>query len=113
MAKRRTIGENPLDTVVSTPEAALAGKPAKTAAPAASAAILERLADTQERLARALERLVALDGEIRDLRGALDKLKGEMADLRRQATARCTCENVMNWLREKVRQINRWPACCQ
>jgi phage-related minor tail protein len=104
MAKRRTIGENPLDTVVSTPEAALAGKTAKT--PAASVANLERLAE-------ALERLTALEGEIRDLRGALDKLKGEMEDLRRQAAARCTCENSMNWLREKVRQINRWPGCCQ
>lgn len=107
MAKRRTIGETPLDTVVTTPAVALETKPPRPAVTPTSAQVLERLAHCQERLAAALERLVALDGEIRDLRAALDRLEEEMAEVRLKAAARCTCENIMNWLREKVQQVNR------
>lgn len=114
MAKRRTIGENPLDTVVSTPEAALESHPPKTSqTPSAQARMQERLADTRERLAAVLDRLAILGDEVGDLRSALDRLEGEIADMRLQAGMRCSCQEVMAWLREKVRKINQWPAGCR
>lgn len=101
MAKRRTIGETPLDTEVAAPEALLEEKPKRRAPEPVLLPLLTRLADLLERLGQDLNRFMAQEAELRHLQAEVERLKAETAELR-QAQAPCLCVGLLNRLKEKL-----------
>jgi hypothetical protein len=101
MAKRRTIGETPLDTVVSAPGALLEEKPKRRAPKPVPLPLLTRLTDLLERLGQDLTKFMAQEAELRNLQAEVERLKAETAELR-QAQAPCLCVGLLNRLKEKL-----------
>jgi DNA repair exonuclease SbcCD ATPase subunit len=102
MTKRRTIGENPLDTVVSAPGAVLQEKPKRRAAEPGQVQLLERLAKTLGDLIQLLEKLQAQRAELRNLETEVDRLRAEMNELRQAVGPKCLCLGLIDWLRTKL-----------
>ena len=77
MSKRRTIGENPLDLVVS-------DNHLETMVPASQAFVRDRPAPAAEAPAGAQQRLEELEAAVRQLRRALGEVRIELAEVKSQ-----------------------------
>jgi hypothetical protein len=103
MTTRRTIGENPLDTIVSDPLAA----PRTAIGPRTPVKPGTR---DQDRLAAGLERLAAILEALAAQNREIDSLRREVAELR-TAVQKLSCfpgptlQCLMTWLRDRVKEL--------
>ncbi len=103
MTTRRTIGENPLDTIVSDPLAAPRTAIGPRPQAKSGAKDTDRLAEGLGRLAAILEALTARRQEIEALRQEVAELRAAVQKLGSFPGPTIQC--LMSWLREKVREL--------